>query len=193
MSIDKLLRVLPVPKHRPTVGDWSRVPFELPDDYKDFIARYGAGNLADYVHIWSPFAAGTSDLVAQATQYSNDLRSIRSKHHRYKFYPDKGGLLTWGRTDNGDSLTWSTTGPPSKWRVVVTDGIDATPTAKTFTEFLTGIVSATFKAPGVAQDAHGKATFYPTAAASRTAPRAPRRSRMRARDTRSRKGPRGQS
>jgi hypothetical protein len=161
MTIAKLLKVLPAPANQRDMVDWTQLPFEVPDDYKQFMAHYGPGNLADYIHIWSPVGGNKSDLAVNAKRSADALRSIHEPAHRYMFYPDKGGLLPFGRTDNSATLTWLPKGAPSKWRVVVTDGIDAHPTTKTFTEFLTGIVTASFKAPGVAQDAHGDPTFYP--------------------------------
>jgi hypothetical protein len=181
MSIAKLLKVLPAPKKPIASVDWSKLPFEVPDDYKQFMEHYGPGNLADYVHIWSPFGRNESDLVVNAKRSADGLRSISAPVHRYAFYPDKGGLLPFGRTDNSDILTWLPKGASSKWRVVVTDGIDAYPTKKTFTEFLTGIVTASFKAPGVAEGAHGNPTFYAYVPPRRSRLKKPRRSRSKKR------------
>jgi hypothetical protein len=39
----------------------------------------------------------------------------------YPCWPEPGGLLPFGATDNGDYLLWLTRGSPAAWRVVVWD------------------------------------------------------------------------
>jgi hypothetical protein len=37
-------------------------------------------------------------------------------------FPEEGGLLPWGVTDNGDILNWITSDNPEKWSILVYDG-----------------------------------------------------------------------
>lgn len=37
----------------------------------------------------------------------------------YALFPEPGGLLVWGVTDNGDEFYWLTEGAPDDWTVVV--------------------------------------------------------------------------
>lgn len=37
----------------------------------------------------------------------------------FPYHPEKGGLLPWAVTDNGDRLFWHTEGRPGAWKVVV--------------------------------------------------------------------------
>jgi hypothetical protein len=39
----------------------------------------------------------------------------------HPFYPDRGGLLPFAKTPNGDYLNWRTRGLPSKWDIVFYD------------------------------------------------------------------------
>ena len=37
----------------------------------------------------------------------------------HPLFPDKGGLLPWATTDNGDTLYWLTEGPPEAWPTLI--------------------------------------------------------------------------
>jgi len=61
-TCDKLARLI-LPPERPTEndGDWSKLEKKLhtplPDDYKEFVSRYGAGMIGDVpIYVHTPFS-----------------------------------------------------------------------------------------------------------------------------------------
>lgn len=133
MSIDRLVAVLPPPDEPlETQGDWARVESEigtpLPQDFKDFIARYGTGVINGFLWPKNPFAANKNlSLLREIRLQLEGLRGTKEQFpadYPFPLFPDEGGYLPWGTTDNGDVLHWRTQGAPDEWTVAVTAARD---------------------------------------------------------------------
>lgn len=123
-----LVRLVPPPRTPRDVGnpaDWPRVEralgLTLPLDYKQYIGAYGRGIVADFIH---PFDPCVPDEVAQRDELLGHHRRVRESRGRdlfpYPIYPEPGGLLLWGETENGDALFWLAEGDPDAWPTIVT-------------------------------------------------------------------------
>jgi hypothetical protein len=158
MPIERLTQRMPPPA-KPTAarGDWTAIEAALqvglPADYKAFIAQYGAGNVGDFIHVWSPFSDEPHlSLLAQVHKETEGLRGLRHARIPHPIYPAKNALLPWGRTDNSDILMWLTSGAPDQWRVVVTDGSDFYEMDVGFADFLAGVLDKTIACPAFPDD-----------------------------------------
>jgi hypothetical protein len=150
MTIEKLQNLL---GHRSRKLDrpWEEVERNLgtalPADFREFIDRYGAGRLADFVWIFSPFAQEPNvNLLDQSSRQLAALRELTERFGEllpYPLYPEEGGLLPFGGTDNGDVLFWRTHGAPDQWTVVVNSSRSAQCELYecSMSEFLFGLVS----------------------------------------------------
>ncbi|MBL8797841.1 MAG: SMI1/KNR4 family protein [Planctomycetia bacterium] len=118
----QLQNLLPPPEQATfSHGDWLGVEemlhTPLPDEYKDFVARYGAGVvLPPNIWVYNPFFA-TPDVMAICEQHEN---LVDESDSRVDFFPMQGGLLPWGASDLGHYFFWVTEGKPSDWYVAVT-------------------------------------------------------------------------
>jgi len=106
-------------------GEWSTIEaqlgLELPSDFKEFTARYGAGTFCNFLHPLWPFFAECS-MASQAEGILRAGRTMRAEfpdEYSYPYHPDEGGLFPWATSDNGDRLYWLTRGEPSTWQVIV--------------------------------------------------------------------------
>lgn len=111
-------------------GDWevvqTRMNIKLPRDYKEFVDAYGAGLVADFIRVFSPFSDDEYvDLIQCSLSITEMFRDFKwgpkSDKIPYPYYPTAGGLLPWGNDENGNSIFWLTEGAPSKWATVVAD------------------------------------------------------------------------
>jgi hypothetical protein len=133
MSLERLRSLAPPPDEplEPGVPEqWKRVEAELgselPGDFKRFTELYGSGKFDDFLYLLNPFSADPDgNLVA-----AKDTMLAAYAESRSKFpdrlplppYPEPGGLLPLGRSDNGNELYWQTTGEPGRWGVVAFGG-----------------------------------------------------------------------
>lgn len=126
MTIEALAKVLPPPAVpcEPFRGPWRPVEAELgtllPTDYKEFARLYGGGYFMEFMGIDIPRYSNPNmrlelscRVVSRSFSSDDDLP--------YPMWPQPGGLLSFGGTDNGDCLFWLRDGPPEEWRVVVWD------------------------------------------------------------------------
>jgi hypothetical protein len=134
LPASELLRVLP-PPHVPreagaSLHEWNAVfaaiGTRLPEDYVQFINRYGTGIVCGFFHVLNPFAANEHvNLLSRWTRTLSAMASLRAnpKFGRemvpFPLYFEPGGLFPWGTTDNGEDLFWKTAGDPDRWTVVV--------------------------------------------------------------------------
>lgn len=152
MSLSALLTVLPAPQHPsevPTPETWSdteRQLGQLPEDYKAFLGRFGTGTIGDFIGILNPASKNPHlNLLVKGRAILSALIELRDGGEPcpYPLFPDPGGLLPFGVTDNGDMLLWLTAGEPRRWSVVVNAGRE--PTYETFecdmTDFVAGILT----------------------------------------------------
>jgi hypothetical protein len=152
MSLDSLLTVLAVPTNPaevPTPGAWPAIESQvgqLPADYKSFMDRFGSGTIDGFVWILNPFSRNAhGNLLYRKEQILDALKELieSGEPSQYPLYPEPGGLLPFGMTDNGDTLLWQTVGEPDQWPIVVNAARD--PTYEKFecnmTAFLEGILT----------------------------------------------------
>jgi len=115
MYLEKLKALMKVPKQIYNAGNsqaWeeyqAKYHCEFPFDYKEFINTYGTGGINNFMWILTPYESNEeinlwqrAEIMSESYSYMKDLSP--QKHH-YSIYPDEGGLLPWGYTDNGDEL-----------------------------------------------------------------------------------------
>jgi hypothetical protein len=94
----------------------------LPGDYKAFTELYGSGKFDDLLYLLNPFASDPDgNLVRQRDAMLGAYAETRAKFPRrlpLPPWPEPGGLLPLGRSDNGNELYWLTEGKPDAWGVV---------------------------------------------------------------------------
>lgn len=127
----KVVRDLLPPPEAPVGLDrsWEEVESEFglsfPSDYKSFIDTYGTGWVrgsgVDFAYLAvSNFRSRLPWIETGIGQAIHALKLSRDAGHDspYPFFPEKGGLLPFAVTPNGDSLSWITNGSPDSWDVV---------------------------------------------------------------------------
>jgi hypothetical protein len=133
MAIDALLDLINIrglPTETPSAEEWSSFEnrgLNLPKDFKAFLSTFGTGVLADFFYVWNPFSN-----VAGMNWHEEKERTIRSlrvliakfpdDYGEWKFYPEAGGLIPFGKTGNGDILFWLAGGAPDQWRIAISNG-----------------------------------------------------------------------
>ena len=119
---------LPISAVGPQV--WSDVERELglklPTDFKQLLEEYGLGAFNDFLFAFNPAVANPHmNLLHSAAEYARIDRSSRADGVPipYPIHPEQGGLLAWGKTDNGDVLFWLTDPPedPDSWPIVASE------------------------------------------------------------------------
>lgn len=112
------------------VIDWVEVERELdqqlPADYKEFATRFGPGHFRKgYLWVAVPTGEGPRlDFFESLYQNIGILAEVRSNGIEvpYPLYPEKGGLIPWGSTVDGDVFYWITEHhDPDHWTVVVNE------------------------------------------------------------------------
>ena len=163
MTIERLSTVLPPPgdDRRPSTTDWTAVEAalgtSLPGDYRAFVERYGVGRIAGFLWVFVPGAShDTVDLLAQVAVQREVLCELAASGETIPFasYPEPGGLLAVGMTDNGNVLHWNTTGLTDDWTIVVQEarGPFFTSTDQDLTGFLAGVLDRTVRCPAFPDD-----------------------------------------
>ena len=134
MPLKEVLRLMPAPASPCETGGpqrWREVQAELrtglPTDYCQFIERYGTGCVDEYLWVLSPFTEREPlHLVKEGARLLKGMRYLRTEcgdeQVPYPVFPEPGGVLPWGVTDNGDMLFWVTKGEPGEWFVAVNEG-----------------------------------------------------------------------
>jgi hypothetical protein len=133
MDLDRLREAAPPPAEPLEPGRpeaWPGVEAELgtalPEDFKRFTEVYGSGKFDDFLYLFNPFAADAAgNLVAARDTMLAAYRETREKFpDRLPLppWPEPGGLLPLGRSDNGNELYWLTEGSPDAWPVVAFAG-----------------------------------------------------------------------
>jgi len=155
LPIETLLHVVPPPARPFDAFTWpwhvieSELGTRLPQDYKDFCRLYGAGYFMQFLGVHVPNTQNPNTrfdyqvgLVVKGFAYLEEAH--------YPFWPEPGGLIPFGATDNGDYLFWLPRGEtPDDWPVVVWDrgGGDEPESFEVFdrdlTDFLAGLATGT--------------------------------------------------
>jgi len=128
-SLSKLITLPALPVDCGSVEGWQRIEESLstalPNDYKKYINRFGSGSIGRFLWPFNPFSRNENlNLIEQVKIRLNALQVLKdrfSEKHPYPLYPEMGGLLPWGATDNGDVLFWLTDGKPDDWIVVINE------------------------------------------------------------------------
>jgi hypothetical protein len=115
----------PVERGRP--DGWAKVEAALdtglPGDFKAFTEVYGSGKVDDFLYLFNPFAAGQDgNLLFERDRVLAAYTQTRAKFPQrlpLPPFPEPGGVLPLGRTDNGDELYWVTAGDPGDWSVAL--------------------------------------------------------------------------
>jgi hypothetical protein len=109
-------------------GNWGAVEdqigFRFPADYKEFIGVYGTGSLQSFLHVWNYLDfSGGKDPREVIRQITSEYEYDRAAGYEIEFeaYPTPGCLIPFVSTDDGNYLSWRTTGDPEDWCVVAYD------------------------------------------------------------------------
>lgn len=130
MSLDRLREIVAPPAAPTETGDPDRWPAveeamgtPLPADFRAYTATYGSGAFDGFLYLFNPFAPdGPGNLVHERDA---TLRAYTETRERFPDrlplppFPEPGGVLPLGRSDNGDELYWVTSGKPDDWQVTV--------------------------------------------------------------------------
>ncbi len=130
MSLDRLREIVTPPAAPTETGDpdaWPEVERHmgtpLPADYKAFTNAYGSGAFDSFLYLFNPFARGQGgNLLVERDRVLAAYRQTRARFpDRLALppFPESGGVLPLGRTDNGDELYWVTEGDRDHWTVAL--------------------------------------------------------------------------
>jgi hypothetical protein len=128
--LERLRQLLPPPADPVEPGrpdGWAEVETaigtQLPGDFKAFTELYGSGMVDDFLYLFNPFAAGQDgNLLVEKDRVLAAYRQTRTRFpDRLSLppFPEEGGVLPLGRTENGDELYWVTKRDPDGWPVVL--------------------------------------------------------------------------
>ena len=128
MSIERLENIISPPEHPlecPSMEHWRLVESNfvpLPNDYHDYLKRYGTGAIDSFIWIFNPASANPN--LNLANQIERQLDILRETNQtgfepRMMLFPEQGGVLPFGISDNGDVLLWETKGDADAWTVAV--------------------------------------------------------------------------
>jgi len=126
VTIETLIKAVPPPV-RPFEafhGPWEPIEaalgIALPADYKDLVRLYGRGYWFEFLGIDVPRASNRHvRLESKVPAVCDSFEGLEDLP--YPMWPDAGGLLPFGSTDNGDYLLWLPRSSPQAWGVVVWD------------------------------------------------------------------------
>ncbi|MDV9194601.1 hypothetical protein [Streptomyces sp. Wh19] len=105
-AVERLGHVMPPPRDGGDPVDWDALRVEtgwqLPADYRDFVAVYGMGAISDSIGIRTPPFEGYPYEDHLLTHAEQALAN---------------GELTWASNEAGDDFLWRCIGPPEQWVV----------------------------------------------------------------------------
>jgi len=118
--LEKLTTILKTPKRTYNIGnnhEWEeyqkKYNCEFPSEYKKFINAYGTGCISDFLWILTPFESNEEINIFHRAEIMyasyNYMKDLFPGEYNYSIYPEEGGLLPWGYTDNGDELYFKLT------------------------------------------------------------------------------------
>jgi hypothetical protein len=128
--LERLRQLLPPPADPVEPGrpdGWAAVETaigtRLPSDFKAFTELYGSGMVDDFLYLFNPFAAGKDgNLLVEKDRVLAAYRQTRARFPDrlpLPTFPEEGGVLPLGRTENGDELYWVTRRDPDDWPVAL--------------------------------------------------------------------------
>jgi hypothetical protein len=130
MTLERLRELAPPPAEPVEPGrpeGWPKVEADLgaalPADYKAFTELYGSGKFDDFLWLFNPFTPGEDGNLLHEKEAVLAAYAETRKRHPERLplppFPEPGGVLPLGRSDNGDELYWLTEGEPDAWTVVL--------------------------------------------------------------------------
>jgi hypothetical protein len=155
MTLEALLNIMPKPAHPVETmdeGDWELYELvtgiTLPADYKAYLSVYGTGLVGGIITPYNPFCKRISwkpsytcrDWMREALAIQELKREFGEAVFPYAVYPEEGGVLPWGSTDDGDRLFWLTNSKPNEWTVLINEV--RSPNFETFDYSMTGFLRA---------------------------------------------------
>ncbi|MFI9772712.1 hypothetical protein ACIHJG_38610 [Streptomyces sp. NPDC052415] len=156
--VNELSQIMPPPAEGGTIVDWDHVErnYELPfpADFKDFIRRYGAGLIDDYLSVKAPDPGNRFiDLIQSSFDFAGTLRGVRDTLPVELSHPLEsrvGGIILWAANEDGDLCFWISDGHnPDRWRVGVysRNFNDWNEYPFGFSEFLVGVLKGEIESP----------------------------------------------
>jgi len=137
LSHERLTKIAPPPIHPVAPGSpagWDQIEAEigirLPEDFKDYIGVYGAGQWANFFGVINPFYEWKHPPTKRSwRKWMQDrlefLDEWQEKHAGdvapFRCYPAPGGLLAFGYDDCGGTLCWKTVGEVDSWSIICLD------------------------------------------------------------------------
>jgi len=102
------------------------IGLRLPADYKLLLEDFGSGYFNGFLY---PFNSFIVDPLLQLEIASSKYAEIDRRNRAggisipCPIYPEPGGMLAWGKSDNGDVLFWLTdpTDEPDRWAIVASE------------------------------------------------------------------------
>lgn len=130
--IDLLTRLMPPHPGAGDTVDWDPVErswgTRFPGDYKEFIARYGAGAISDYLVVIPP--ESRAEKGAEPAFQGMEEETLNALQFWRAKAPGEAGrdrVIAWGIDSSADVLCWHVTGDdPDAWPVVVWNQDDVT-------------------------------------------------------------------
>ena len=102
---------------------WKRVGTRLPEDFVEFIGKYGSGEICRWLWVHNPFASPEGEaFVPSMLATLGAFRELKASHPETIPYPlhyEPNGLIPWGTSIDGDAFCWLSSGLPSQGPVVV--------------------------------------------------------------------------
>jgi hypothetical protein len=149
MTISNLKNILIPPALPNENGNGETWPLiddkiEFPEDYVEFISAYGTGRIADFIALFNPFSKNEDlNFFEQKTLVIEDFNYLiqeDAEYYKYILYPNDGGLLPLGVTDNGDYLFWvvNDMGNSNSWKTAIV--ASRSPDVEYFDENITSLI-----------------------------------------------------
>lgn len=151
MALEALSNILRHPVEAIEAGSverWTEIEeiigTPLPVDYRQYVNTLGSGCIGAFLWPFNPFSESKFlNLIQQINVRLSALRDLKEQLGEaecpYPLYPETGGLLPWGATDNGDVFFWLTGGHPDTWIVILNEARG--PVYEEYAESMTGVLA----------------------------------------------------
>jgi hypothetical protein len=99
----------------------AAIGVRLPSDYIGFIERYGPGRFIDIDIAGAGSSSPNSlDILRLISRMREKASTSSTRDRDVPIFPEAGGLIPWGTTDDGRTCCWAVTdGDPNLWGIVV--------------------------------------------------------------------------